>query len=241
MCIGSQCSTCWRNLALNEPVAQRDQLSGIGTECFCRTGTFGCLRGSALWRPRCHGVHPVLRSTRQHLPSHIPLLDPTADRAAAGGRLSIKESEVRARSSTTGCPQPSAPYFFPGSRAPSGVGVKPDRRHPQHHDHRPVPHARPPADSHHTGWAPSVAMSTFFRNVMSFSCSATWLHRRANSVRSAAVKGSSLQAAAASTRRRSSATQRPSRPSFNPSSEQPRRSYVWNQSPDGQLRPCIRS
>jgi hypothetical protein len=53
---------------------------------------------------------------------------------------------------------------------------------------------------------------------MSFTCSTTCLRNRANSMRSAGVNGSSLRAAAASTRRRSSATHCPSRPSLRPSS-----------------------
>lgn len=53
---------------------------------------------------------------------------------------------------------------------------------------------------------------------MSFSCSETCLRRRISSVRSAAVSGASPVAAAASMRRRSSATHLPSRVSARPSS-----------------------
>ena len=53
---------------------------------------------------------------------------------------------------------------------------------------------------------------------MSFSCSATCLRRRVSSSRSAGVNGVWPWAVAASMRRRSSATQEPSRLSFRPSS-----------------------
>src|SRR5260370_22003976 len=49
------------------------------------------------------------------------------------------------------------------------------------------------------GWLAAKYAEAFFRNAMSFSCSATCLRRRASSVRSAGVNGSSLLAAAAST------------------------------------------
>lgn len=69
------------------------------------------------------------------------------------------------------------------------------------------------------GWLTAAKYAeAFFRNAISFSCSATCLRKRVSSVRSATVNGSSLRAAAASVRRRSSATYRPSRPSFTPGS-----------------------
>ncbi len=46
------------------------------------------------------------------------------------------------------------------------------------------------------GWLAAKYAEAFFRNAMSFSCSATCLRRRASSVRSAAVNGTSSRAAA---------------------------------------------
>src|SRR6478609_17647 len=142
--------------------------------------------------PRCLDARPDPRST--------PPPDPSAPfRLAPPGQGRLPEEGRRSRSlkfalngSTTGYPQPSAPYFFPGSRAPSGVGVKPDRRHDQH-DPASIPPATSPAcrdqhpDSHPIGWArPAGPIDTFFKKARSKRNSAFSRRRRSSSARSSA-------------------------------------------------------
>src|SRR3954467_8760325 len=73
----------------------------------------------------------------------------------SGGGLSVKESEVRARSSTTGCPRPPRHTFF------QARGTKRQRRQAG----RPPASSTPDAataspDSHHYRVAPAGAMTT---------------------------------------------------------------------------------
>src|SRR3954469_23592037 len=105
--------------------------------------------GTGRWRPRCRGARPDRRSA--------PRVDPlrrlhTRGRGGpSGGGLSVKESEVRARGSTTGCPRPPRHTFF------RARGTKRQRRQAgrtRPSSTRPVAKSasRPGADSHPTGW-----------------------------------------------------------------------------------------
>src|SRR4029077_17578206 len=109
----------------DQPITQRDEFGGVGAERLCLTAAVATLREPHRRHHRV-AVHIQTRAELNYLiHQQPPYSRPQQERRLPEEGRRSKESEVRARSSTTGCPQPSAPYFFPGSRAPSGVGVSP--------------------------------------------------------------------------------------------------------------------
>src|SRR6476646_308188 len=109
----------------DQPITQRDEFGGVGAERLCLTAALATLREPH----RRHHRVAVHIQTRAEL-NYLIHQQPPYSRHNNSGDCRRKVVDQRSlkfalTGSTTGCPQPSAPYFFPGSRAPSGVGVSP--------------------------------------------------------------------------------------------------------------------
>ena len=109
----------------DQPVTQLDEFGSVSAECLHLTAALATLREPHHRHHRV-AVHIQPRAILHYLIHQQPpdLHLPGQRRLPEEGRRS-KSLKFALTGSTTGCPQPSAPYFFPGSRAPSGVGVSP--------------------------------------------------------------------------------------------------------------------
>ena len=109
----------------DQPITQRDEFGGVGADVFVSLPR---------WRPcgnrtvattvsRCTS-RPAQNSTTSSI-SNLPTRAHNNSGDCRRKVVDQRSLKFALTGSTTGCPQPSAPYFFPGSRAPSGVGVSP--------------------------------------------------------------------------------------------------------------------